>query len=82
MTLTDKANGKTFSRTRGGGNLKDFMKVPGSKAIFVDVYGNDGYVQIYPLNGNPSVWVGNYYEKTGLGTFRMSGQVRLIRQAS
>ncbi len=74
MSLSNKADGKTFSRSTGGGNLKNFMKVSESKALFVEVYGGDGYVQIYPLNGNSHVWIGNYYEKQGPGTFRMTGK--------
>jgi hypothetical protein len=80
ITLTDKGTGKTFSRSRSkSGPLKEFMKAPGSKGLIVNVYGDDGYIQIYPLNGDTRNWVGNYYGKTGLGAYALMGQVRLVK---
>lgn len=80
IALTRKSDGKTFSRTRSGtgkGLVTDnFMRPVGSKALIVNVYGDDGYIQIYPL-GNKNTWVGNYYEKAKLGEYKMVGQVKL-----
>lgn len=80
IALTRKSDGKTFSRTRSGtekGLVTDnFMRPAGSRAMIVNVYGDDGYIQIYPL-GNKNTWVGNYYEKAKLGEYQMIGQVRL-----
>ncbi len=56
--------------------MKDFMRPDGSRALIVDAYDGDGYIQIYMIGGKQS-WVGNYYEKTGLGEFKMVGQVHL-----
>jgi len=78
IVLTNKADGKVISRTRGDRPGKDFMKIPGSRGLIVNVYGDDGYIQIYPFeDGN--TWLGNYYEKVKLGSYKMSGQVSLHR---
>ncbi|WP_413287734.1 hypothetical protein [Bdellovibrio sp. HCB337] len=80
IRITDKADGKQLSRTAfDSGRLKDFRKADGSRGLIVDVYGGDGYIQIYQLGGSKDVWVGNFYEKVGLGKFEMSGQVMLNR---
>lgn len=78
ITLTNKSNGKVFSRTKGNTPGKDFMKIPGSRGLLVNVYGDDGYIQIYPFE-NKNTWLGNYYGKVKLGTYQMTGQVRLNR---
>lgn len=80
IRITDKADGKQLSRTGfDSGSLKDFQKPDGGRGLIVDVYGNDGYIQIYQLGGSNDMWVGNFYEKIGLGKFEMSGQVVLNR---
>ncbi len=78
ITLTKKSTGETFSRSRGNQILKNFVRVDGSKALIVNVYGDDGYVQIYPVGGNDH-WVGNYYEKGKIGEYLFTGQVVLNR---
>lgn len=81
--LTSKATGKTFSKTTGDGTKgwvdNNFSRDPSSKSIIVNVYADDGYIHIYPFNGNPSVWVGNYYSKKSLGEYELTGQVRVNR---
>ncbi|WP_413943511.1 hypothetical protein [Bdellovibrio sp. HCB-162] len=83
ITLTDKRNGKTFSRTRTGNGKSmlsgNFSSPAGSKAVIVNVYGDDGYIQIYPRDNRGATWVGNYYEKEKLGQYKMAGQVTLNR---
>lgn len=76
IMLTRKSDGVTFSHARGSGTFKEFLRVDGSKALIVNVQGDDGYIQVYPLN-NTEQWVGNYYEKKKSGTYEFVGQVRL-----
>lgn len=78
IALTNKSTGKVFSRTKGTTLGKDFMKIPGSRGLLINVYGDDGYIQIYPFD-NKNTWLGNYYGKVKLGTYKMTGQVRLGR---
>lgn len=78
IALTNKNTGKVFSRSRGTTLGKDFMKIPGSRGLLINVYGDDGYIQIYPFD-NKNTWLGNYYGKVKLGTYKMTGQVRLGR---
>ncbi|MBC7369922.1 MAG: hypothetical protein H7326_00040 [Bdellovibrionaceae bacterium] len=80
ILISDKADGKQLSRTRfGPGSLKDFMKPSGSRAMIINVYGDDGYVQLYPLGNDSSVWGGNYYEKKKDGKFELIGQARVTK---
>ncbi|MDG0815236.1 hypothetical protein [Bdellovibrio svalbardensis] len=78
ITLTEKSNGKTFSRSRGNQMLKNFTRPDGSKALIVNVNDDDGYIQIYPVGGTDQ-WVGNYYEKSKIGEYNFVGQVTLNR---
>lgn len=78
ITLTNKSDGKTFSRSSGSNTLKDFVRAPGSNALIINVYGDDGYIQIYPI-GDKDHWVGNYYEKVKMGQYNFAGQVRINR---
>lgn len=78
ITLTNKSDGKTFSRSSGTNTLKDFVRAPGSNAFIINVYGDDGYIQIYPV-GDKDHWVGNYYEKVKMGQYNFAGQVRVNR---
>jgi hypothetical protein len=62
ITLSKKSDNKTFSTSRSNrdGIVKqNFSRPGGSQALIVNVYGDDGYVQIYPLGGNRRTWVGN-----------------------
>lgn len=81
VTLTRKSDGNTFSRSRSGsGPFNNFMRPAGSQALIVNVYGDDGYIQIYQVGGSSDVWAGNYYEKDGkIGQYKMAGQVTLNR---
>lgn len=81
IILTNKDNGKVISRSQtSSGPLRDYVTVPGSKALIVNIRADAAYIQIYPLNGNTQIWVGNVYEQTKLGEYAMVGQVRLTKQ--
>lgn len=78
IALTRKSDGQTFSRSSSdSGPLDNFLRLTASKALIVNVYGDDGFIQIYPLNNNTNRWVGNYYERKKLGTYEFAGQVHL-----
>lgn len=83
ITLSNKSDGKTFSTSRSNRNgivSQNFSRSPGSRALLVNVYGDDGYIQIYPLGGNGTrTWVGNYYHKKKIGQYEFAGQVTLNR---
>lgn len=81
IILTRKDTGKVISRSQtSSGPLRDYVTVPGSKALIVNIRADAAYIQIYPLNGNTQIWVGNVYEQIKLGEYAMVGQVRLTKQ--
>ncbi|UXR64135.1 hypothetical protein EZJ49_13795 [Bdellovibrio bacteriovorus] len=81
VILTRKDTGKVISRSQtSSGPLRDYVTVPGSKALIVNIRADAAYIQIYPLNGNNQIWVGNVYEQVKLGEYAMVGQVRLTKQ--
>lgn len=52
---------KVFSRSRGDGKFKNFEAFSGgTQAILVNAYGDDGYMQLYPVEGMNKL-VGNFY---------------------
>lgn len=71
IILTD-SKGKVFSRSRNSGILKDFSGMQDSSAILINVYGDDGYLQVYPAPQFGKLY-GNYYEKKGLDQFIQTG---------
>ena len=75
ITLTD-AKGQIFSRYTGDGAVKQLSADSNSQAIFVNVQGDDGYLQIYPVRHLDKIY-GNYYGKKGLGEFVAKGTVVL-----
>jgi hypothetical protein len=77
VSLTD-SNGKTFSRTSGGGKPKHFLGLSNSQGVLVNVYGDDGYIQIYPVRRLDKIY-GNYYEVKAPGQAEMTGAVVLQR---
>jgi hypothetical protein len=83
ITLSKKSDGKTFSTSRSNRDgivNQNFSRPGGSRALLVNVYGDDGYIQIYPLAGAHRTWVGNYYNKVKVGNYEFAGQVVLNRQ--
>lgn len=81
VILARKDNGEVISRSQtSSGPLQDYMTVPGSNALIVNIRADKAYIQIYPLNGNTQIWVGNVYEQKKRGEYAMVGQVRLNKQ--
>lgn len=80
ITLTDKNTGKTFSRSNtSSGPMQDYMNIPGSKALVINIRADQNYIQIYPF-GRDQVWIGNVYDQVKRGEYAMVGQVRLTKQ--
>lgn len=81
VVLSRKDNGDVISRSQTSrGPLQDYMTVSGSNALIVNIRTDKAYAQIYPLNGNTQIWVGNVYEQLKIGEYALVGQVRLVRQ--
>ncbi|MFV8257280.1 hypothetical protein ACNQKP_05730 [Bdellovibrio bacteriovorus] len=81
VILAKKDNGEVISRSQtSSGPLQDYMTVPGSAGLIVNIRADKAYIQIYPLNGNTQIWVGNVYEQKNRGEYTMTGQVRLNKQ--
>lgn len=81
VILSKKDSGEVISRSQtSSGPLQDYMTVSGSAALIVNIRAEKAYIQIYPLNGNTQVWVGNVYEQKKRGEYIMTGQVRLNKQ--
>ncbi|WP_374031372.1 hypothetical protein [Bdellovibrio bacteriovorus] len=81
VILSKKDSGEVISRSQtSSGPLQDYMTVSGSSALIVNIRADKAYIQIYPLNGNTQVWVGNVYEQKKRGEYAMTGQVRLNKQ--
>lgn len=73
-------NGKVFSRSTGKGNLKDFQAFAGDpSAILINVYGDDGYVQLYYFP-RLDMFSGLYYDKVSVGEFKKAGIVTLVKR--
>ncbi|MBX3021374.1 MAG: hypothetical protein KF799_06810 [Bdellovibrionales bacterium] len=74
-------NGKMFSHSSGRGKIDRGLSVggDGSAAIFVAVYGDQGYFQLYSTE-NDALLVGNYYQRQGLDQFKQLGTVVLKRR--
>lgn len=74
-------DGKRFSNSRSSGDLsKNFTSFAGgSRGIIVEANGGDGYFQLYAPPRLTSL-VGVYYHKQGVGDFRRTGTVILVRQ--
>lgn len=77
MTLSNSK--KTFSTSRGDGELTDFSAFAGdSSAILINSYGDDGYIQLYPF-ASTGKFFGNYYLKEKNYIFKKIGIVFLER---
>jgi len=70
---------EAFSHASGSTGDKNFQGFSGgSQAILVNVYGDDGYLQLYPSKGLGYL-IGNYYERKGLTSFQRAGTISLHR---
>jgi hypothetical protein len=74
-------NGRRFSRSTSGqgSTLENFAAFAGDdSAMLLNVYGDDGFVQLYyfPLLNRFS---GNYYGKKDIGQFEKRGRVSLLK---
>lgn len=74
--ISIRKNGKRFSHTTG--EINAVMSMPGSEAILINVYGDDGYLQLYPNERLDHLYA-NYYQKKGLDQFTLKGVANLRR---
>lgn len=81
IKISNKSDGNLISKTDSASGqelLKNYFSMGNDGAIFVNIYSDRGYVQIYP-QGSRRQWAGNYYERESLGVYSFAGQVQLSR---
>lgn len=72
---------KPFSHSRGkGDDVKNYQSFSGdSQAILINVYGDDGYLQVYAPKALGHL-IANYYDKQGVASYKKSGTAVLLRR--
>ena len=81
IKMFKQGSAKPFSHARGKGNdLKNVQGFPGdSQAILMNVYGDDGYLQVYAPK-RLGYLIANYYHKKDITSFKKTGTATLYRR--
>ena len=81
IKMFKQGESKPFSHARGNGDdLKHVQGFPGeSQAILINVYGDDGYLQVYSPK-RLGYLIANYYHKKDVASFKKTGTATLYRR--